>query len=50
MFKILIGNNDEKYMNAMKVYQKEIDPLGNKIHRRITKYGRSTFYVPSIQK
>ena len=27
-----------------------IDPLGNKIHKRTTKQGRSTFYVPSIQK
>ena len=24
--------------------------LGNKIHKRTTKQGRSTFYVPSIQK
>ena len=34
----------------LKDYQKEIDTLGNKIHRRTTKQGRTTFYVPSIQK
>ena len=50
MLKTLIEQDDEKYMNTMKVYQKEIDPLGNKIHRRTTKQGRTTFYVPSIQK
>jgi formamidopyrimidine-DNA glycosylase len=50
MFKTLIEDNIDKYIDTMKVYQKKIDPLGNKIHKRTTKYGRTTFYVPSIQK
>ena len=50
MFKTLMEEDIGKYVDTMKVYQKKIDPLGNKIHKRTTKYGRSTFYVPSIQK
>jgi len=50
MLKILIEQDIDKYMNTMKVYQKDYDPLGNKIYRRTTKQGRTTFYVPSIQK
>jgi endonuclease-8 len=50
MLKILIEQDIDKYMNAMLIYQKDYDPLGNKIYRRTTKQGRTTFYVPSIQK
>jgi len=50
MLKILIEQDIDKYMNAMKIYQRDYDPLGNKIYRRTTSQGRTTFYVPSIQK
>jgi formamidopyrimidine-DNA glycosylase len=43
-------NDEHAYMNTMKVYQKEVDPLGNKIQKHKTKEGRTTFWVPSIQK
>lgn len=42
-------NDEHAYMDTMKVYQKEVDPLGNKIHKHKTKEGRTTFWVPSIQ-
>ena len=50
MLKNLIEEDIDKYIDTMKVYQKDKDQSGNKIHKRTTKYGRTTFYVPSIQK
>jgi formamidopyrimidine-DNA glycosylase len=43
-------NDEHAYMDTMKVYQKEIDPLGNKIQKHKTKEGRTTFWVPSLQR
>jgi len=40
----------DAYEHAMKVYMKKKDPLGNAIHVHTTKAGRSTFWVPSLQK
>jgi len=40
----------DAYMNSMQVYRKITDILGNKIETRKTKTGRTTFWVPSIQK
>ena len=50
MIKLLEENNIEKYMKAMKIYQKKTDPLGNEIKRHKTKEGRTTFWVPKLQK
>ena len=43
--KALESDDPNKYMNSMK-----IDPLGNKIKTHTTKTGRTTYYVPNIQK
>ena len=45
MLKALNSNNPDKYMNSMK-----IDPFGNIIKTHKTKTGRTTYYVPQIQK
>jgi formamidopyrimidine-DNA glycosylase len=45
MLKAINSNNPDKYMNSMK-----IDLLGNKIKTHKTKTGRTTYYVPQIQK
>jgi formamidopyrimidine-DNA glycosylase len=50
MRKILNSNNLEDYFNEMKIYKKKLDPYGNKIKTRSSKFGRTTFYVSSIQK
>lgn len=50
MEKILNSNNLDKYFSEMKVYQQKNDPYGNKIKTRKSKFGRTTFYVRSIQK
>jgi formamidopyrimidine-DNA glycosylase len=38
------------YTKLHKVYQKDFDELGHKIHIRSSKFGRKTFWVPEIQK
>jgi formamidopyrimidine-DNA glycosylase len=38
------------YEKQFKVYRKEEDPLGNKVETYKTKSGRTTHWVPSIQK
>ena len=43
-------NDEHAYMDTMKVYQKEVDPFGNKIQKHKTKEGRTTFWVPNLQK
>lgn len=50
MLKVLDSNDPDKYMNSMKIYTRKIDPLGNKIKTHTTKTGRTTYYVPQIQK
>jgi formamidopyrimidine-DNA glycosylase len=42
--------SSEKYMSAMKVYSRKQDPYGNPVHTRTTKTGRTTWWVPAIQK
>lgn len=43
------GLDLEKYESLRKVYNKDVDPYGNKIYSRISKSGRRTFWVPEIQ-
>lgn len=43
-------NDEHTYMDTMKVYQKEVDPVGNKIQKHKTKTGRTSFWVPNIQR
>jgi DNA-formamidopyrimidine glycosylase len=50
MEEILKSNKLDEYINEMKVYQKKIDPYGNTIKTKKSKFGRTTFYVSSIQK
>lgn len=40
----------ESYFDLHSVYQKEYDPLGNRISTRISKLGRKTYWVPALQK
>lgn len=49
MYRILIGNTLESYIDAMKVYQKKTDPQGLPISKHKTKDQRTTFYVKSKQ-
>lgn len=48
-FKDLYGNTG-KFFDDFKVYGKKQDPLGNPIKRILTKDGRSTFYVETVQR
>jgi formamidopyrimidine-DNA glycosylase len=51
MFKILMSDNRyDNYMKAMKVYNKKEDPLGNKIKNHMSIDGRTTHWVPALQK
>lgn len=50
MSKALEKNDDHSYMFAMNVYRKEYDPHGNPVVTRKAKNGRTTFWVPAIQK
>ncbi len=49
MYKVLLTQQLDLYMNSMKVYHKDKDPLGNTITKHKTKGGRMTFWVPHIQ-
>jgi formamidopyrimidine-DNA glycosylase len=44
------GFDLEGYIGLRKVYKKDVDIYGNKIHERTSKFGRKTFWVPEIQK
>jgi DNA-formamidopyrimidine glycosylase len=44
-----IKGKDGEYSFNFKVYQKKIDPLGNKIKSEKTKDGRTTHWVPALQ-
>uniref|UniRef100_A0A6C0E7L1 Formamidopyrimidine-DNA glycosylase catalytic domain-containing protein n=1 Tax=viral metagenome TaxID=1070528 RepID=A0A6C0E7L1_9ZZZZ len=44
-----IKGKDGQYAFNFQVYQKKIDPLGNKIKSEKTKDGRTTHWVPSLQ-
>jgi formamidopyrimidine-DNA glycosylase len=49
MIKLLNNEDFTKYINAMKIYHKKLDPLNNIIKTHKTKSGRTTFWVPQIQ-
>jgi formamidopyrimidine-DNA glycosylase len=38
------------YFNSMKIYQQDKDPLGNEVKKYKTATGRTTHWVPAIQK
>jgi formamidopyrimidine-DNA glycosylase len=40
----------ETYLDSFKVYRKEEDPLGNKVETYKNKLGRTTYWVPAVQK
>lgn len=44
-----IGNVN-KYMETMLVYRKEFDPLGNEVKKYTADNGRTTYWVPKLQK
>jgi formamidopyrimidine-DNA glycosylase len=46
----LKSNDANKYMDSMHVYRRTVDPLGNTIATRISKAGRMTYWVPTLQK
>lgn len=50
MLKALNSDDPDKYMDSMKIYRRKLDPFGNKIKNHKTKTGRTTYYVPQIQK
>jgi DNA-formamidopyrimidine glycosylase len=50
MLKTLRTEDDNAYMNSMRVYQKDQDKFGNNIERKQTKTGRTTYWVPLLQK
>lgn len=49
MYKVLLKQDVALYMGSMKVYHKEKDPLGNTVKQHLTKAGRMTFWVPTLQ-
>jgi formamidopyrimidine-DNA glycosylase len=46
---VLRKQDIEKYMNSMKIYRKDVDPLGNRVVQHKTKGGRTTSWVPAVQ-
>lgn len=44
------GFDLEKYIILHKIYNRDIDPYGNKIYSHISKTGRRTYWVPAVQK
>jgi len=38
------------YFNSMKIYQQDKDPLGNEVKKYKTSTGRTTHWVPAVQK
>lgn len=46
-----VSNSDAgKYEAGMRVYMKQMDPKGNKVEKHTSKTGRTTFWVPAVQK
>jgi len=46
-----ISHDDmDRYEKTMKVYRKDVDPYGNKVEKHKTSTGRTTFWVPTVQK
>lgn len=44
------GFDLDKYIILHKVYNREVDPHGNKVYSHISAAGRRTYWVPSVQK
>jgi formamidopyrimidine-DNA glycosylase len=44
------SRNKETYLNQFRVYRQEYDPYNNPVKIHKSKTGRSTFWVPSVQK
>ena len=45
-----IEDKSGQYQFRLEVYNRDRDPLGNKVLRAVTPDQRSTYYVPTIQK
>ncbi len=50
MLIVLRSNDTSKYMDNMQVYGRAADPLGNPIVTKLSKAGRMTYWVPTLQK
>lgn len=50
MFNVLLNGNDDQYIATMKIYRKQRDPYGNKVESYVASNGRTTFWVPKLQK
>lgn len=50
MLRVMLKEDDDAYMGSMKVYQRNMDPLGNNVDTHTAKNGRTTFWVPAIQR
>jgi hypothetical protein len=45
-----ILDNPDKYMDSWNVYQQKTDKLGNYVRTHKSKNGRTTHWVPNVQK
>lgn len=50
MYKAVLKDDDELYEQSMQIYKKKKDPHGNDVKTYMNKNGRTTYWVPSIQK
>jgi len=50
MYRVLLSRDDSKYISSMQIYRREKDKFGNMIVAHTAKNGRTTFWVPSVQK
>lgn len=50
MYDILMNGKDDEYVATMKIYRKAKDPYGNQVVSYVASNGRTTFWVPNIQK
>lgn len=50
MYTAVKNKDTQRYMDTMNVYQKTKDPLGNVVQQHTTIKGRTTFWVPAVQK
>jgi len=50
MLKSLETEDDNKYLENFKIYTKKEDPYGNKVKKYSMKSGRTTYWVPEVQK
>ena len=49
MLEALKKKNTDTYLEKFKVYQRKVDPYGNKVITYKNKTGRTTFWVPKVQ-